>query len=71
MNIAAREEENLLPSFPHSILEFLRFTSLSFKKKSASTINPRCRWDKALLKGENIPQFDLCFCFFFFINNLD
>lgn len=56
MNIAVGEEENLLLSFPYSYLEFLRFTSLSFGKKSTSTINPRFRWDKDFfrLKGENI-----------------
>lgn len=64
MNIALREEENLLLSIPHSFLEFLRFTS--FKKKSASTINPRFRWDKAFfsqLKGDNIPNLNCVFVF--------
>lgn len=48
MNIAVTEEENLFPSFAYS--SFLRFTGLSFAhKRSASTINPRFRWDKAVL----------------------
>lgn len=55
MNIAVTEEENLFPSFAYS--SFLRFTGLSFAhKRSASTINPRFRWDKAVviqLKEDN------------------
>lgn len=42
MNIAV----NLFPSFAYS---FLRFTDLNFDKRSASRINPRFRWDKAVL----------------------
>jgi|APAra0007618407_1042631.scaffolds.fasta_scaffold08913_3 hypothetical protein len=60
MNIAVREEEeNLLLSFSsYSFLGFLRFSSLDFNKKSASTVNPRFRWDKVFfqIKGENFPN---------------
>lgn len=42
MNIAV----NLFPSLAYS---FLRFTDLNFDKRSASRINPRFRWDKAVL----------------------
>lgn len=54
MNIAVTEEEkNLFPSFAYSS-SFLRFTSLSFPHERS--INPRFRWDKAVLiqlKGED------------------
>lgn len=60
MNIAVREEENLLLSFSsYSFLGFLRFSSLDLNKKSASTtVNPRFRWDKVFfqIKGENFPN---------------
>lgn len=52
MNIAVtEEEENLFPSFAYS--SFLRFTSFlsspHVRSTAASTINPRFRWDKALV----------------------
>lgn len=58
MNITVREIENLLLSFSYSFLGFLSFSSLSFNKKSASTVNPKFRWDKAFIqiKRENIPN---------------